>query len=424
MRRSTTMLCVAGIAAAMTLTACGGTSSNGGSDAAQGAVIITFWNTFTSSDRPAVEELVNQFNTAHAGEITIDMTIQAGDVQDQKLLPAYQAGQGPTVVVVDASEVPSLASKGVIQPVDDIYGDGLDASKLPKASLDATMWDGKQYGVPFSAASSMLYWNKTLFQQAGLSAPPTSMNQLVDYAKQMTKYEPGADSTNQYGFVVPDHAAVATWAVLLESQGGSIVSDDLTRSTFGDDSTITAANFWVDAIINDHISPVGLSGVDGDNLFTAGRAAMLINGPWATSGFTDAGIDYGIAAVPAGSATQTATAISTNMHLNAAASDAEKAAAYEFFKFWNSAESQTYWSVQTSYPPNTTDVTQSAISDNEKAVAFSQAVGAKFYLAGLLNASKIDTDVVIPTIQKMTYGEGKPADLLPDAAQQIDALLN
>ena len=424
MRRSTTIFCVAGIAAAMTLTACGGTPSNGSSGAG-GGVTITFWNTFTSSDRPAVEELVNQFNSAHAGEITIDMTIQAGDVQSQKLLPAYQAGQGPTVVVVDASDVPSLASKGVIQAVDDIYGgDGLDASKLPKASLDATMWDGKQYGVPFSAASSMLYWNKTLFQQAGLTAPPTSMNQLVDYAKQLTKYEAGADTTNQYGFVVPDHAAVATWAVLLESQGGSIVSDNLKRSTFGDDATIKAANFWVDAIINDHISPVGLSGVDGDNLFTAGRAAMLINGPWATSGFSDAGIDYGIAAIPAGSATQTATAISTNMHLNAAATDAEKNAAYEFFKFWNSTESQTYWSVQTSYPPNTTDVTGSAISANEKAVAFSTAVGAKFYLGGLLNASKIDTDVVIPTIQKMTYGEGTPADLLPAAAQQIDGLLN
>jgi multiple sugar transport system substrate-binding protein len=415
----------AGLLAATTLTACGDdtTASGDGSDAAD-EVVITFWNTFTSSDRPAVEELVNRFNQAHAGQYKVDMTIQAGDVQAQKLMPAYQAGQGPTVVVVDASEVPGLASKGVIQAVDDAYGDGLDQSQLPKASLDATMWDGHQYGVPFSAASSMLYWNKTLFQEAGLSAAPTSMDQLVEYAQRLTKYEAGADTTNQYGFVVPDHAAVATWAVLLEAQGGSIVSDDRSRSTLGDAATIAAADFWVDAIVNHHISPVGLSGVDGDNLFNAGRAGMYINGPWATGGFDEAGIDYGIAPIPAGSATQTATAISTNMHLNAAASQAEKQAAHAFFQFWNSAESQTYWAIQTSYPPNTTAVTESAIAANQKAVAFSKAEGAKFYLGGLVNASKIDTDVIIPTIQRMTYGEGAPADLLPAAAQQIDGLLN
>jgi multiple sugar transport system substrate-binding protein len=410
----------------MSLTACGGdTAPSGDGSAAAGEVTITFWNTFTSSDRPAVEELVNRFNTAQAGKIKVDMTIQAGDVQSQKLLPAYQAGQGPTIVAADASEVPNFASKGVIQPVDDVYGaDGLDAAKLPKASIDATMWDGKQYGVPFSAASSMLYWNKALFTEAGLSAAPTSMDQLVEYAKKLTKYKDGAETTNQYGFVVPDHAAVATWAVLLESQGGSIVSDDRLRSTIGDEATVKAADFWVDAIVKDHISPVGVSGVDGDNLFSAGRAAMIINGPWATTGFTDAGVDYGIAPVPAGSATQTATAISCNLHLNAAATDAEKAAAYEFFKYWNSTEAQAYWSVQTSYPPNTTDVTESDIAANAQAVAFSKAVGAKFYLAGLLNAAKIDTDVVIPTVQKMTYGQGTPAELLPSAAKEIDGLLN
>lgn len=418
------LLAAMAVAAGLSLAACSSSGGDSGSGGSNAPVTITFWNSFTSSDRPAVEALVKKFNDENP-DVKVDMTIMAGDVLNQKLLPAYQANQGPTIVAMDASQVPSFASKKVIQPVDDVYGDGgLDASKMPKASLDATTWDGKQYGVPFSASSTMLYYNKALLAKAGIAGPPATFDALVADAKKMTEYKDGGEATNVYGFAIPDSAAVATWAVLLEAYGGGIVSDDNSKSTFGDDATIKAMDYWAGLIQNDHISPVGLTGVDGDNLFNAGRVGYYINGPWATAGFKAAGIDYGIAPIPAGPSTQTATAISENMHLAAKATDAQAAAAKKFFAFWNSPESQTYWSVQTSYPPNTTDVTDSAIAANPNAVAFRKAVGAKFYLAGLLNAGKIDSDVVQPTWQKVTYGQGTAQDLLPPASDQIDALLN
>jgi multiple sugar transport system substrate-binding protein len=411
---SVAAIAIAGLALA-------GCSSSGGSD--EGVTTITFWNSFTSDDKPAVEHIVDEFNKSHK-DIKIDMTIQPADVLSQKLLPAYSAGKGPTITSLDASELPQYAKLGVIQPVDDVYSSGaLDSSVLPKASLDSTMYNGKQYGVPMAATNSMLYYNKTLFAQAGITAPPTTMDELAADAVKLTKYADGQNSTNQYGFAIPESQAISSWAVLLWSEGGDIVNKDDTKSELGSAATIKAANYWNDLIQKSHISPAGLNGVQGDSLFGAGRAAMIMNGPWASSGYKAANIDFGVVPVPQGPAGQFANAVSVNMELNAAATDAQKKAATTFFQYWNSVESQTYWSVHTSYPPNNSKVPADAIASNPTAASFQKATGGRFYLAGLTTYSKIDTGVIVPTIQKMTSGSGTPDTLFPDAAKQIDTIL-
>lgn len=415
-RWRTTLAALTAGAAALSLAACGGSSAGSDSD---GRTTITFWNSYTASDRPAVEELVKDFNDSQ-DQYQVDMTIQPGDVLTKTLLPAYQSGKGPTLVALDASMVPSYAKMGVIQPVDDAYGDGgLDASLLPKASLDATTYQGKQYGIPFGATPTMLYWNKTLFAAAGITEPPTTLEEMAADAVTLTD-----ESTGQYGIALADREAPSAWATFLWAGGGGIVSDDGTTSTFGDPASIQAMTTWGDLVTKQHVSPVGLNGVDGDTLFGAGKAGMLINGPWVSAGLTEAGLDYGITPVPAGSVEQTSIAISTNLHLNAEASAQEKRAAYAFADFWNSTDSQTTWSVKTGYPPNRSDVPASALAANPTAAAFAGKSNSRFYLGGLLKASQIDSDVVVPTIQRITAGEGTAADLMPAAAQQIDALLD
>lgn len=417
--RSMAMVVMAGTTA-LVLAACGsGDGGSGDGGEGDGPVTITFWNSYTASDRPAVEALVQQFNDSQDG-VVVDMTIQPGDVLSDTLLPAYQAGEGPTIVTLDASMVPSYVDMGVFQPVDDFYADGrLDPATLPQASLDATTYDDQQWGVPFGATPTMLYWNKDLFEAAGVDGPPTTMDEMAEAAVAITDPDAGT-----YGIAIADREAPSAWAVLMWAEGGGIVSDDRTESIFGSDASIAAVTRWAGLMIEEGISPVGLNGVDGDTLFGAGQAAMLINGPWVSAGLDEAGLNYGIAPVPAGSVTQSAVAISTNVHLNADATDAEKQASYDFMEFWNSVESQTYWAVNTGYPPNRSDVDPAALADNPTAQAFAAESASKFYLGGLLNASKIDADYVVPTIQRITAGEGTAAELMPEASDGIQGLLD
>ncbi|MGM7698919.1 ABC transporter substrate-binding protein [Microbacterium sp. A84] len=405
--------------AAATLTGC-----TAGSEAVDGATTITFWNSFTADDRPAVEELVERYNDSQDG-VVVELNIMPGDVLGQKLLPAFQSGTGPTIVAIDPSQVPGFAEKKVIQPLDGLYEEGeLDVATLPESQIAATTWDGKRYGAPMSAATAMLYYNKALLTDAGISEPATTLEGLAEQAVALTEYVEGKDTTNQYGFVIADHAAVPVWASLLWSWGGGVVSADGTESLLGSSESIAAADYWVDLIREQHISPVGLSGVDAGAIFQAGRAAYVIEGPWASAGYSEAGINFGVTTVPAGPAAQSSVAVGATMTLNSASSDAERDAAYDFMTFWNSVESQTYWSIETSYPPNRTDIDAADISENPTAAAFAQSQDSAFFPGGpVVDFAKIFDDIFIPSLQKMTNGEGAPADVLPTASDQIDALL-
>lgn len=421
MQQGMTFLAVGALA--LGLTACGGDDNDVPTTAAGDPTTITFWNGFTDADRPAVEEIVKLFNESQ-DDAVVEMTVQPWDVINQTLLSAYAAGEGPTIVGIGAEQFAGYAEAGVWAPVDEVYDSGmLDPATLPAASIEATTYEGARYGVPMSAAAGMLYYNKELFAEAGLDGPPGTLDQLADYAVELTAYDPDDPTNSQYGLALPDHGALPTWAVLLWANGGGLVSDDNSESVLDEPASIEAAEFWTDLIINEHITPVGMSGVEGDNLFSSGKAAMVFNGPWSSGAFTEAGIDYGIAPVPPGKATQASAAISVNMHVNAAASEAETEAAYAFFAFWNSAESQPSWAINTGYPPNRTDVPDEAFAENPTSAGFSAYEGARLYLKGLTQAAQIDSDVWIPTIQRMTRGEGTPEELLTRAAEQIDALL-
>src|SRR5690606_21164468 len=168
-----------------------------------GPTTITFWNGFTDADRPHVEELVKRFNESQS-DVIVDMTIQPWDVINQTLLPAYAAGEGPTIIGIGAESFAGYVSAGAWAPVDEVYDEGiLNPATLPAASIEATTYEGARYGVPMVAAAGMLYYNKSLFEEAGLPGPPETMQQLAEYATRLTDYREGDEANSKYGFLLP-----------------------------------------------------------------------------------------------------------------------------------------------------------------------------------------------------------------------------
>lgn len=413
-------IAIAAILAAAT-TSLAGCSTSGG-DAADGPVTISFWNGFTASDRPVVEEIVKKFNDSQT-DVKVDMTIQPWDVFYQKLLPAWAADEGPTIVGMNALQFPGYASKGVLQDMTSFYEDYADADKLKPAPVDATKLDGINYGVPMSATPTMLFYNKDLLEAGGITDLPTTLDELADDSVALTDYNASNPTDSVYGIALPDHAAVSTWTVLMQANGGGIISDDGKESLIDSDASAEAITTWADLIIDKHISPVGLSGVDGDNLFSSGKAAFYINGPWASAGFTSAGVNYGVVPIPAGAVTQTSTLDSTNFGVSAGASDAEKAGAEKLIEFWNAPEQQITWATKNGFPPTRSDVTEADFESNPNAVAFSGTTNAQLAFPGQVNFAQIESDVLNPTIQKILNGEGSVKDNLATGAATLAPLL-
>ncbi|WP_382309946.1 ABC transporter substrate-binding protein [Herbiconiux sp. UC225_62] len=430
-RRRSVVIAGAGIAAAvaLALSGCtGGGTPSGGTADPDAKVTLDFWNGFTGPDGPALQKVVDDFN-ASQDRVTVKTNIMPWDTLYQKVLTAAAGKDGPDIVAMSASRLPQFIDEGLYQPLDDYYENpDNQADALTQAAVDASMYDGKNYGVPVNIATMLMYYNKDLFSAAGLDPekPPTTWDEFAAMVPKLTVDDNNDGKPEQYAIALADHETVPMYQPLLWNAGGGVVSDDGKTSELGSDGSLEALNFWVDLVRDQKASPIGLAGADADKLFTTGKAAMEIVGPWMTSGFTDAGLNFGLAPTPAGPAEQTTLADVVSMSVPASADETTKQAAYEFFAYWNSEEGQKTWAEGSGFPPTRSDVADQ-ITGNPFPSVFGAADivdNSKVYLAGVAAGGTITTTIFEPALQKALNGEGSVDDLFTEASKQVQAELD
>jgi multiple sugar transport system substrate-binding protein len=415
------------IASGLVLAACGSSGGGGGSSAG-GKVNLTFWNGLTGPDRPAVEHLVSEFNSSQK-KIHITMQIMPWDVFYQKLLPAFGAHKGPALVGMDSNQIPVYASKSVIQPIDSIFGSGgLQKSSIVGPALNAGEYQGKVYGVPIENTPVLLYYNKKMFKAAGLdpNKPPTNWTDWAADAKKLTKGSGPGGKPTQYGMAFGVHDTIELMPILMWEANGGILSPDGKQVLLDNSGSKQAAQYWANLVHTYHVSPVGLSGADADKLIQSGKAAMEVNGPWATTGYKQAGIDYGLAPVPPGPNGQHITlGNTTDLAASSALSGDQLKAVGEFYKFWTQKKSQTYFALHTGFPPVSTNVPSSSLSSNPDVAAFAKAAGdARGLAPGQPTFAQIQGEVFDPAIEKIFNNPSATSGLLDSAAKQVKSLIS
>lgn len=385
----------------LTLAACGGSSQS--QAAGSGPVKLTMLTGFTGPDRPAYDALIKDFNASHPN-IQVTMDAQPWDAIAQKLPQSWATGQGPDLATpsFDPSVVFQYVKTNSVAPLNDAIGGGdtkINADAFPETVTKAFTVDGKLVAVPANLATLVLYYNKDMFAKAGIANAPTTQAEFLDDARKLTL---GADTgkPSQYGLTLADHATIQMWPILQWMNGGDLV-DDKGCATIGSPASVEALKTWSNLVTKDKISPVGQTGADADTLFSAKKAAMEINGPWAAAGFRTAGVNLGIAQVPVGTAGP--TTLASTVPLMIAKSGKHVAQAQEFLAWWTGKTAQTSFSKASGFPPVRTDLGDAVTGD---AVEFAKALpSARLYLPGLATASKVDADVYVPLIGKITRGE-------------------
>jgi ABC-type glycerol-3-phosphate transport system substrate-binding protein len=162
---------------------------------------------------------------------------------------------------------------------------------------------GKYYAFPDDTNTQSLFWNKALFKAAGLSGPPTSINQMIADAKLLT-----VPSKQRYGLGV-DGTDIWNMAPYIWSMGGSFTSPNYKVATgyMNSGATTTAVQTLVNLLKAGVIGSDfqgGASAVSGEQGFPKGQYAMYIDGPWAVPTYSAIkGMpNYGIALFPRGQA--------------------------------------------------------------------------------------------------------------------------
>ncbi|NMB13031.1 MAG: ABC transporter substrate-binding protein, partial [Firmicutes bacterium] len=382
---------------------------------------LTFWNGFTGPDRPVLEQLVAEFNEANP-DIEIKMDIQPWDTLFQKLMTAYVVGKGPDIAAFATENIPQYASAGVLAPLDDIYESGqLDPTVLVPAILENVKYEDKSYAVPMNFATLLLYYNKDHFAKAGLPTdPPKTWDEFKEYILTLT------NPPERYGLAIAARETIPMWPILIWGNGGEILTRD-GQVLIDSPETKEAMHFWTEIVRDKKASPIGLTGAEADKLFQTGKASMEMVGPWMTSGFTAAGLNYDVAPVPAGPKRQVTLGTSVAMVISkpAAADTQKKAAAYKFFEFWNSREAQVKWALGSGFPPTRTDLLDDPrIMEDPWVSKFAAAADqAHFYLQGTDKFRAIETDVLVPAIEAILLGRQDVDTALDDAGAQLRALI-
>jgi N,N'-diacetylchitobiose transport system substrate-binding protein len=209
------------LAAALGLAGCGGSSSSSDDDASGGGssaapAKLTVWFMQDSMSDAVVKDFKTSFEAAHKGT-TLDIQIQQWDGIGQKIISALASNDAPDVIEVGNTQVAQYAASGGVVDLSDKVSD-LQGSDWIPGLADPGRIDGKQYGVPWYAANRVVIYNKDLFAQAGITAPPKTR---AEWIADTTKLDTGGNE----GIYLPGQ----TWYALagfVWDEGGDLAVKD------------------------------------------------------------------------------------------------------------------------------------------------------------------------------------------------------
>lgn len=399
-----------------------GCSKSPDTGAVSGPVALTFWHGYTADDGKVLNKIIDEFNASQS-VVTVQYSVKTWAVIQNSLLPALAAKQGPQIVALPAEQLPVYAGKGAMADLSDYYSSSPDAAKITPQAVEMEVVNGKKYGVPTGFVPLSMIYNKKMFAAAGITTFPATWADWVADAKKLTVDANGDGTPEQYGIALPDHQTVANgvWASLFAQNGGTIAEGSTAKLDSSQNRETLA--FWSAAVKKDHISPTGLDGIKSDGLFSSGKAAMEIGGPWMAGVATDNKIDYGLAPIPAGPVTAAASAIGVSMGVTATASPAEKAAAEKFFDYFYSSRVATQWSLGSGWPPLRTDVPAAAVAGNPVVAALTaMASSARPLLPGVVNS--VDVLSAVDEATQHALAGQDPAIALAAAQPKVQAALS
>lgn len=252
----------------------GGAATTSCPDTAQGAR-VAMWSPLTGPDGAIMTQLTTRFNEENAQKIQVLHVPQPEYLQ--KLTTAAGGNTLPELTIIRASDIGEMAVRNVIKPMGNaaltILGGSNLAGEFPESIWQGGEYNGQRYAVPLDVHPLVLYYNKDMFQQAGITVP-------TDRPMTRQEFEAAADALNKDGV---SGIAIGSLAVLFETIlnqfGGSVVNEDGTQATFNSDAGVQALTYLQQ--IHQKYSP-GLSGAGDPEVtrFQQGKAAMVIHGPW------------------------------------------------------------------------------------------------------------------------------------------------
>ncbi len=256
------------------------------------AANLTYYIGFgAGGDPPQVEAVKKMFARYHEANptIAVEPMVVAWEEAPRKFQAMIAAGGPPDVVTMGVTQWP-FAAKGAFQDLRPlIEADKIDISDWDQTAVESFVikpLNNLLYGLPHGLNGQLLFYNKTLWDAAGLKAPTDwkdaswTWDALLEAAKKTTKGS--GSSIEQFGMMRLPEDWNIPWMY-----GGNWVSEDGLKIVLDAPENIKAFTYVQDEVFKNHVAPTDAEGQALSNGFLSGKVGIYFDGTWSIGPFLD-----------------------------------------------------------------------------------------------------------------------------------------
>ena len=246
-----------------------------------------------------VQPLIDAFEAENPGITVTYESVPFGELNQVIQSRIGDGGDSPDVYIADQPRVAALAAQGFLLDVSDTVGDA--KSDWVETALSASEVDGALMALPLNTSTQILYYNKSLLDQAGIAYPATSpedrmtWDELIDLAGQ------AMDGGATWGFQFDQVSRYYQLQPLMESLGGGsgLTGDGNLEPDVNNDGWIEAMEFYASLFGDDGIAPRGMPAGETSGAFAAGDIAFYLGGThWGGIWEAGGGLDFDLGFAP------------------------------------------------------------------------------------------------------------------------------
>jgi multiple sugar transport system substrate-binding protein len=350
---------------------------------------------------------------------------------------------GPTIAGIYMLWLPQLVKAGVADPAPTSYASDI-AANWPAGVVDSVSVNDNTYGYPNEIDLYALNYNKRLFGEADIAGPPTTWDELIADAKKLTKRDSSGNITQQGFGLINSWAAgvVHPWLSLVYSDGGKMLNG--TKAQLTSKQTQAVTDLYHQLIFDDKVTDPALGTANANttgpylNSFTSGHTAMIIMANWweadLQQAMGDNFKDVATAPIPVGPDGSGPHPVSYTWldMVSTHASDAQKAAAWDFLKWLDAPGSGEGGSSAMGdilmsmgiLPSRSSDVKAHAdkLSDPFLQEGYVSQLGNAIAFPRVLGGEEL-TDSLQQWLERMEFGKVSPQEAMQGAQKDIEAIL-
>ena len=317
------------LALSMVMTSGIATVANAAAD--DGKTNVVFWNSWTGGDGDTLEALVNKFNE-ESDTVHVEMT-RTTSFSDM-LQTSLPTGEAADLVLLSTNEITRY--KSYLRSMDDIWENtGLKEEDFSPAYLSMCYNDDTLYAIPFQISTYMMYYNKDLFEQAGIEEVPTTFDQWTEAAEKIsalsTADNPIYGSGLFYCYNGQNQSVIQRFGTDYMITGNE---EDGFEANLLDNQAFADAMIWMKNLYDNGYNP---QETDIDSMMAAGQIGLMTNGGWLKGTLDASGINYGIASLPTVTGEdqkEYALGDMSSFMITTSATDETAKAAEEFINWW------------------------------------------------------------------------------------------